>query len=391
MKKTAKLISIIAVLVLVFSMCFALVACNNGGDDNSEQAFDYSKERSAVDMSGNTVTVSGEIKRIVNLWPAGTSSFIAMGAGDRLVAVAVNGTGTMTSWSQLFYEGATEIPALGGTTPNVEAILNLNPDLVIIHPTTAGSDLHNSLIEAGIPTANINFTNYSEMVKAYTFLGTILGGDYQKKLANWCSEVNTRIENVRALTASVAADDKPLVYYVAGQSNNKTQTMAANSIIKDWVESAGGKFAMAEWTFGDGDLQNKGGIPDATNPTEEFILSKKDDIDILMVGGVYQHTLISQIKTSWSEMAAVENDKVYNNPYACFNWDRFGLESLLQINYAFYRIQPALAASNGITEASIKADIKDFYKTYTGYELTDAQVGYMFQGLTPTGTQEIAA
>ena len=33
-----------------------------------------------TDMSGDVVTITGEVKRIINLWPAGTSSFFVMGA-----------------------------------------------------------------------------------------------------------------------------------------------------------------------------------------------------------------------------------------------------------------------------------------------------------------------
>lgn len=385
MSKQKNRLFIVMITVLIICMTFAFSAF-------AEDTFDYSAERSAVDMSGNTVTVSGKIEKIVNLWPAGTSSFIAMGAGDLLTAVAINQKGVMTPWSELFYPKASSIPALGGTTPNVEAILTLDPDLVIIHPTTAGSDLHKALIDAGIPTANINFKNYEEMVKAYTFLGTILGGEWQVKLQNWCDQVNERIANVRSFTADLADADKPVVYYVAGQSDNRTQTMAGNSIINDWVTSAGGKFAMAEWTMTDDNLNtttNRAGqtIPDATNPKEEYVLSQ--NIDVIMIGGINQHTLYSQITSSWTDLNAVKNNRVYTNPYACFNWDRFGLESLLQINYAFYRIQPELAAKAGINEDSIKADIKAFYQDFTDYTLTDDQVNYMFDGLTPDGTEEI--
>ena len=92
-----------------------------------------------TDMSGDTVTITGEIKKIINLWPAGTSSFFVMGAGDLIVGLAVNAPGTMNAWTQEFYPECVNIPALGGTSPTIENLINLAPDLVIIHPSTAAS------------------------------------------------------------------------------------------------------------------------------------------------------------------------------------------------------------------------------------------------------------
>ena len=77
--------------------------------------------------------------------------------------------------------------------------------------------------------------------------------------------------------------------------------------------------------------------------------------------------------------------QVCTNPYACFNWDRFGLESQLQINYALMCIQPEVAAANGITRESMINEIIDFYKTYTEFELSQTQAEYMLDGLCPDG------
>lgn len=74
-----------------------------------------------------------------------------------------------------------------------------------------------------------------------------------------------------------------------------------------------------------------------------------------------------------------------------FNWDRFGLESLPQINYALLRIQPEIAAENGITEDSMLQSIIDFYKCYNGTEITEQQAGYMLSGLCPDGSEPVLA
>ena len=77
-----------------------------------------------------------------------------------------------------------------------------------------------------------------------------------------------------------------------------------------------------------------------------------------------------------------------NNPYGAWNWDRFGLESLLQLDYALLRIQPELAAEQGITEESMIQEIIDFYAYYNGTQMTVEEATNMFNGLLPDGTME---
>lgn len=370
MKSMKKFISIILMCAVIAAIA---IGCNtdNGGETEPEE-----RTVTVTDMSGDTVTITGEVEKIVNLWPAGTSSFFVMGAGDLIAGLAVNNPGTMNSWTQLFYPDCVNIPALGGTTPSIEDIIKLEPDLVIIHPTTAQDGFAEQIREAGIPAININFRNYETMIQAYTILGEVLGGEYQEKLSTWCSAVETKLEKVRGLTAAIAKADRPVVYYIAGQTESLTMTMAANSIISDWVESAGGVYAagLMELT--------------AAEVTPEAVFDLNPDV--IICGGVYQHVDKNAVETTdgWKDLKAVTTERVCTNPYACFNWDRFGLESQLQINYALMCIQPEVAAANGITRESMINEIIDFYKTYTEFELSRTQAEYMLDGLCPDGSAE---
>jgi iron complex transport system substrate-binding protein len=329
-----------------------------------------------TDMSGDTITIKGEVKKIVNLWPAGTSSFFVMGAGDLIAGLANNSPGTMNSWTQLFYPNCVNIPALGGTSPTVENLIKLKPDLVIIHPTTAAAGFAKQIRDVGIPAININFSDYKTMAQAYTILGEVLGGEYQEKLKTWCSAVETKLAKVRSLTADIAEAQRPVVYYIAGQSDSLTTTMTGNSIFQDWSESAGGAYAARLMGLTSGTV----------TPEAVFKLNP----DVIICGGVYQHIEMNALKTTngWKDLKAVTTGRVYNNPYACFNWERFGLESQLQINYALMCIQPDIAKANGMTRESMINEVIAFYKTYTNFDLNQTQAGYMLDGLRPDGTAE---
>ncbi|HEY8088470.1 MAG TPA: helical backbone metal receptor [Polyangiaceae bacterium] len=67
-------------------------------------------------------SAAGEAHRVVSLGPATTEALFAVGAGDRVVARS-----RYCDWPP----EATKLPAVGGVEPDVEAILQLSPDLVV--------------------------------------------------------------------------------------------------------------------------------------------------------------------------------------------------------------------------------------------------------------------
>ena len=372
--KTSGILKTFALLFILASIIFYFTASAVVANEANSDAAD--RTVTVTDMSGDTVTIKGEIKKIINLWPANTSSFFVLGAGDLVVGLAVNNPGTMNSWTQFFYPECVNIPALGGTTPSIENLINLDPDLVIIHPTTAASGLAQQIRDVGIPAINIDFDDYETMIQAYTVLGEVLGGVYQEKLNNWCNAVENKLANARNATSYITKDDRPVVYYIAGQSSGVTKTMGAGSIISDWIKIAGGISA--------GEVLKL----TSTDVTPEAIWNLNPDI--IISAGVYQHINKHVLETEegWKDLKAVTTNRLYTNPYACFNWDRFGLESQLQINYALMCIQPEIAEEIGITRESMIKEIIDFYQNYTDFELSPTVAGYMLDGLQPDGTAE---
>ena len=387
-------------LVLALLMVLALTACGDNGaaqetldeisavlddinenlDETEETAAAESAERTVTvtDMSGDEVTITGEVESIVNLWPAGTSSFFVMGAGDLVSALAVNANGVINSWAQYFYPDAVNIPAMGGTTPSIEELLAMDPDLVIVHPMTVSDGYAQQIRDAGIPAININFSNYDDMITSYTMIGEILGGEYQQRLNEWCDMVAEKQAEVEALTADIADEDRPVVYYIAGQSDDLLTTMGSNSICAEWTRLAGGVYATT--------LMDD---PTTTSVTAEEIFAI--DPDVIIIGGTYQHIIYDELQNTegWQDLSAVKNGRVYTNPYGAFAWDRFGLESYFQMDYALMCIQPEIAEQNGITRDSMIAEVIDFYSMMNGTELTEELAGYMLDGLQPDGTVEV--
>lgn len=89
---------------------------------------------------GAAVTIEDEPQRIVSLSPTTTEMLFAVGAGDHVVAV--------DEYSN-YPEDAPMQEGLSGFTPNVESVLDHDPDLVVI--MTKGEGIVEGLNAAGVP------------------------------------------------------------------------------------------------------------------------------------------------------------------------------------------------------------------------------------------------
>lgn len=139
--RSTRLVTALVALVLPV----ALTACGTEADpaksapESTDSAFPVEVTTGHAD-SGETITVSERPDAIVSLTPTGTESLFAVGAGDQVVAVD----------EQSDFPEEAPTTKLSGHTPNIEAILGHEPDLVV---TASGDeDLIAGLAKAAVPT-----------------------------------------------------------------------------------------------------------------------------------------------------------------------------------------------------------------------------------------------
>lgn len=375
----------ITALALTLCLCLFMVAgCGNNDAATSSSstetsaASESSTEKTVTDVSGRDVTIPSDVTSIVNLWPSYTASLYVLGAGDLVKAQAQSGL--VNSWTEFFYPKAADVPALGGTTPSVEEIAKLDPDFVIVHPSSIASGYADQLAEVGIPALDLSLDSYDSMIDSYTVLGSALGGKYQEKTDKLTTLIKEKLDRANELTADLSDEDKPVVYYITGMSDSLTSTAAGEGTMQQsWVETCGGTYAPAQLEVSENTQEVTAEEIFAINP------------DVIFVGNTYQHKLVEELKTmdGWKDLNAVKNNRVYTIPYGCFGWDRYGMESTLLIDYALYCLQPEIAEENGIDHDYIVSEVIAFYKTFNGTEMTEEQAENMLNGLTPDGAVEL--
>lgn len=315
--------------------------------------------RIVKDILGIEVEIPGEVNKVVNLWPASNSAMLAMGAGEKLVGTTAFTKGLF--WSPFVYPDIVNVPT---ATDNPEELLKLNPDVVI----TPNNEVAEKLNKAGIPTLNLMFSNFENMKEAFAILGDVLGPEYAEKAARWSKLVDDNFAEVDAAMAGLTDEEKPIVYYIQGQSNQGLYTtFRGDSIMRDWCEHGGGKWASLLLKL------------DGSNANPEEVL--KLNPDVVIIGGPAQHELYEELMAApeWKEINAVKNGRVYTNPMGLFPWERFGMESALQIKFAASVINPDLY------QVDMVAETQAFYRDFVGVELTVEQAENMIAGLGPNG------
>ncbi len=362
MKKTIAAMTTAALAAALLAGCGGTPdasSAQQGSQDSSTSQQTGAETRVVTDMGGTEVTLPAEVKSVVNLWPSSNSAMLALGAGDLLV-----GTMDYTKelpWANFVYP---DIVNVATATENAEELLMMNPDVIICPSPDTAEALNN----AGLPAMYLMYNDYGSMREGVTLLGEILGGEYVQKAEDWCALLDENLAVVDEALSGLSEEDKPLVYYIQGMTDGGLYTTyGANTIVGEWVNYAGGVFAS--------DMLNLEG----SQAQAEEVLAL--DPDVVIIGGPAQHKLYDDLMAdpAWQDITAVKEGRVYTNPMGLFPWDRYSLESALQILWAAQTLHPDLV------DVDMEQKVQEFYQDFVGVELTEEQAGYILAGLTPEG------
>lgn len=150
-------------------------------------------------------TGDGGAKRIISMAPSATEILFEIGAGDRVVAVS-----SFTAWP----EAAKRLPALGGhLDPSVEAIIALEPDLIVTNGQLPG--VGRGGVPGSIRIEEVAFETYGDVERAILRLGEVTGE--RAKAERLLEGLRGEMEAVRAEVERVAKGERPRVLLVIGR------------------------------------------------------------------------------------------------------------------------------------------------------------------------------
>jgi len=204
-------------LLLVGALLFA-TACDDDSDATAEGSVgaaasaDY--PRDVVDLLGRTVTIEAQPQRIVALSPTAVEFVYAAG-----------GTVVGRSSSVAFPAAAASATDIGTAyQPSVEAILALDPDLVVADSIIHAQPQLRSLLD-GLPGAVVfaGADGYDDVLTGLTLMGEVL--DTAETAASRIADIEGALANARAalagaeVSAVVLIADRDQTLYAAKRSS----------------------------------------------------------------------------------------------------------------------------------------------------------------------------
>ena len=223
--------------------------------------------------------------RIISLSPTITEELFAIGAGKQVVAVD----------DQSNYPRRAPRTSLSGFTPNVEAIANYHPDLVLISYNPSG--FASKLRQLGIKVVNIAAaTNLKDAYAEIIRLGRLTG-----RTTGAHSVVRSMKTRLAAIIRSVPASRRHLRVY--HELDPTYYTATSNTFIGSIYRLFGFK-DIADAA----DTSSSGGYPQLSG---EYIIQQNPQIIVLADTKCCQQTLATvAVRPGWSTIAAVKHGRV---------------------------------------------------------------------------------
>ena len=156
-----------------------------------------------------------ERPRIVSLNPSLTEILLSLDAGDTLVGV--------DDYSARQQPSVAELPRVGGLfSPNLEAIVALEPDAVVVVPAAQQRDLGERLEQLGIRVVSLPNHRLEEVLTSITELGALV--DRNQAAAARVAAIRRALTELRSATAeaphprTVMVIQRDPLYVVGGGS-----------------------------------------------------------------------------------------------------------------------------------------------------------------------------
>jgi iron complex transport system substrate-binding protein len=209
---------------------------------------DKEKELTFIDTRERIVTVKKPIRRIIipHTHPVEMLRTLKV-EKDKIV-----GVGSLVVADEVFFPEFKRVPNVGFPwRPDIEAILNLHPDVIILHPAASGigsglDKIQDTLESVGIGVLRFGCNNMEIQPEETRKLGYIF--DKEDEAEQFLDFRENFLDLIEERVEEIPEEDKPKVYY-EDQSYN----------LQEWafghVEMTGGRDIFADLNYGAADLK----------------------------------------------------------------------------------------------------------------------------------------
>lgn len=241
---------------------------------------------SAVDWRGKEIILSQKPQRIISLAPANTEILFALGLDEEIVGI--------TDYCNEPPEKVAQKEKIGGfSTPNIEKIVSLNPDIVF---GTSGVQKQavQRLEELGVKVYVSEAETMENLLAEIEKFGRLTGKSQEAK--NLTESLEKRIELIKTKVANLSNEQKPKVFLEIW--HDPIWIAPDRTLIYQVIELAGGRHAITI----------KGDWNQVTTVDPESAVEANPDVILLAFEGSPE--LIYKLP-GWSNVSAVKNKQVF--------------------------------------------------------------------------------
>jgi len=312
-----------------------------------------------TDVKGRQVEIPRTVERVACLTGACYEKVFLLGQADKIAARAA----TYPPWMFQTNPNAKTIPTF--SAPNTEDLMSRRVEVAFAFDRPQQLDaLAAAGIAAVVATAPVvdDEAAFAESVRREVrFYAEVLGA--KAAAETWCTDFDRRLATVAGRMATLAAKDRPRVYYLRGPDAQTTHGRDSN--IRWYGEMAGGDMGLSR--------QARPGIVQLT--IEEIVLWNPE---VIFVGRQYAPTLVTQ-DPRWRDVAAVKNGRVYTIPDGVFFWDSSSEGGLLM------EFMAKILHPDRFADLDLAAEVKGYYRQFYHYSISDDEVGKLLHGDGPDG------
>lgn len=266
--------------ILAILLCLAMVlavGCNNNGG-----------QKTVKDRAGNEVEVPSKIETIISTAPANTENLVALGLANKIIAA--------DEYSADVEGLSKDTKLMDFTTPDAEAIIELDPDIIVATEYNGSSeDPYKAVKDAGICVVYIPSSNSIDGIyEDITFLADLF--DVSDKGEEIISSMKSDIKEIQEIGSKIK--DKKKVYFEIGPAPN-LYSFGNSTFLNELVEIAG-----AENIFKDQESW--------ISPSSESVIDANPDVILTNVN--YVENPIDEImkRDGWENITAVKEKAVYS-------------------------------------------------------------------------------
>jgi iron complex transport system substrate-binding protein len=239
-------------------------------------------DRMVTDREGTEVNIPTKIEKIISTAPSNTEVLMALGLGDKLVAID---------------KYSTDIEGINTELPQIDFLIGLEPDIVIAsghNKTGSVEDPFKAISEAGIPVVYIPSSDSIDGIyKDIEFIADVV--NERSKGKEIVDDMKAQVEEIKAIGDTIT--DKKSVYFEISPAPYLS-SFGKSTFLNEMIEIIGAKNIF----------ENEEGW---ISPTAEAIIDANPDVIITNAGYMENPTEEIKSRDAWENINAIKNNEVY--------------------------------------------------------------------------------